>query len=86
MDFYFLETFIKSTYYNFLSARADDNSVITERRRTMEKTYCDKCGKDITKEKEFSVSVWQKNAEEQIKEADLCDKCVKEFLKFFPKK
>lgn len=51
----------------------------------MEKTYCDKCGKDITKEKEFSVSVWSKHAEENIRDADLCDKCIKDFLKFFPK-
>jgi len=51
----------------------------------MDKTYCDKCEKDIT-EKEFSVSVWNQNADVSIQEADLCNKCAKEFLKFFPKK
>lgn len=48
----------------------------------MQKTYCDKCGKEINQVENKELSAQVKGG---FKEYDLCDKCSKKIIEFIEK-
>lgn len=42
----------------------------------MEKTFCDKCNKDITNDEQFDCDLYDMTTEKSVVKVDLCKKCA----------
>lgn len=51
----------------------------------VEKKFCDACEKDITKDVQFELEIYDVISEKAITKSDVCEKCMKEARKHFPK-
>jgi len=50
-----------------------------------DRTICDECEKDITKETQFNAEIYNLRTEDVVIKVDLCEKCSVELCKRFPK-
>lgn len=47
----------------------------------VEKTFCDKCGKDITNDEIFVIEIYDRILERNRFQIDMCIKCMKKIEK-----
>ena len=52
----------------------------------VQKKFCDGCKRDITGELDYQAEIYDMIAEKETIHIDLCNKCMKELKKHFPKK
>lgn len=47
----------------------------------MEKTFCDKCGLDITEKKRYSLSIYDRELDDSVIDEDLCPSCFESVVR-----